>query len=340
MRVLAVTHPVFEQHDAGWGHPERPQRVVAALEGVRNAPVQVEEATAPQVERGLLEKVHDPAYVDYIERFCAAGGGRLDPDTAAVPASWEAAIRAAGAGPMAVERLQEGSADLAFLSVRPPGHHARPGLAMGFCLFNSVAVTAALLLEQGNRVVIMDWDVHHGNATEEMFQHEEDLLYISTHQYPFYPGTGGIVDMTAHPGARTTLDLPFPVGAAGDVYRAAFHDPILPVAARFEPDWLLISAGYDAHADDPLAGLRLLPSDYAFMARNLVGLVKPGRTICFLEGGYDPDAITASVTATLAGAAGLGVPGEDRRFRSSKLAYATLERVRREAARAWDLGEC
>jgi len=337
MRVLAVTHPVFEQHDAGWGHPERPQRVEAAIAGVRNAPVQVEEVAAPRVERRLLEKVHDQAYVDHIERFCASGGGRLDPDTAAVPASWEAAIRAAGAGPLAVERLQEGSADFAFLNVRPPGHHARPGLAMGFCLFNSVAVTAALLLEQGDRVVIMDWDVHHGNATEEMFQHEENLLYISTHQYPFYPGTGGIVNMTAHPGARTILDLPLPVGTAGDVYRAAFHDLILPVVAQFRPDWLLISAGYDAHADDPLAGLRLLPSDYAFMARNLMGLVKPQRTICFLEGGYDLEAITASVSATLSGAAGMTVPDENRRFRSSELAYATLERVRREAAQVWAL---
>ncbi|MCE2528322.1 MAG: histone deacetylase [Acidimicrobiia bacterium] len=338
MRVLAVSHPVFEQHDAGRGHPERPARLDAALQGVRAAPVELVEELAPEVDRRLLELVHAPGYVDYIQQVCASGGARLDPDTAAVPASWDAAVRAAGAGPLAVRRLEDGTADLAFLTVRPPGHHARSSTAMGFCLFNSAAVTAAMLAERGCKVAIMDWDVHHGNGTEEMFEHEEKVLYISTHQYPFYPGTGRIVDMTAHRGAATILDLPLPPGTAGDLYRRAFDELILPVISQFGPDWLLVSAGYDAHADDPLASLRLLPSDYAFMSRALVDLTPPGRTICFLEGGYDLDAITASVTATLAGAAGAVVPDEEYRFRSSELAFATLDAVTAEAAEVWDLG--
>ena len=338
MRVLALSHPVFEEHDAGRGHPERPARLGAALRGVRAAPVELVEELAPEIDRRLLELVHARGYVDYVEQVCASGGGRFDPDTAAVPASWEAAVRAAGAGPLAVRRLEEGATDLAFLAVRPPGHHARSATAMGFCLFNSAAVTAAMLVERGCKVAIMDWDVHHGNGTEEMFEHEENVLYISTHQFPFYPGTGGLVDMTAHPGAATILDLPLPPGTAGDLYRQAFEELILPVVSQFGPDWLLVSAGYDAHAADPLASLRLLPSDYAYMSRELAELTPPGRTICFLEGGYDLDAIAASVSATLAGAAGMVVPDEEHRFRSSELAFATLDAVKAEAAKVWDLG--
>ena len=298
--------------------------------------MEVIEAPAPEADRALLELVHDPAYVSRIERFCSAGGGALDPDTWAAEASWEAARRAAGAGPMAVSRLREGTADSAFLAVRPPGHHARRDAAMGFCLFNNVAVTAAMLADSGERVAIVDWDVHHGNATEEMFRAREDILYISLHQYPYYPGTGGLVDVTADRAAATTLDLPVPAGTAGDLYRLAFSQVVVPVVDAFEPDWLLVSAGYDAHAHDPLAGIRLLASDYAFMAGALAAVTPPGRTIYYLEGGYDLEAIRASVSATLAGAAGEDVPDEARRFRSPEVAFRILDAVTAEAAKVWD----
>ena len=337
MRVLLVTHPVFRAHDTGRGHPERPARLQAALEGVRQSPAEVLEEDAPEVERSLLELVHDPQYVERIERFCTAGGGALDPDTRAVPASWEAASRAAGAGPLAVRRLEQGHADTAFLVVRPPGHHARRSTAMGFCLFNSVAVTAAMLAERGERVAIVDWDVHHGNATEEMFRTREDILYVSLHQYPFYPGTGGLVDMTTDSAAATTLDLPLPAGTAGDLYRTAFPRLVRPVVAGFAPDWLLVSAGYDAHADDPLAELRLLASDYGFMAGALAAVTPSARTIFFLEGGYDLDAIRNSVSATLSGTAGIAVPEEEARFRSPEMAFRILDVVAGEAGKVWDL---
>jgi acetoin utilization deacetylase AcuC-like enzyme len=249
--------------------------------------------------RAELERVHDAAYLEQLEAFCARGGGHLDADTGANAASWQAAIHAAGAGLAAVDALERGTGDAAFCAVRPPGHHAEPGHAMGFCLVNNVAVTAAHLRDRGERVVIVDWDAHHGNGTQDMFWTDPDVLYVSMHEWPLYPGTGRLDDVGAGAGRGTTINFPLPAGATGDVYLDAIDTVVAPAVERFAPTWVLISAGYDAHRADPLTGLGLSAGDYADLTARVVGLAPARRTVVFLEGGYDLDALRESVVATV-----------------------------------------
>jgi acetoin utilization deacetylase AcuC-like enzyme len=312
MRVLHFTHPLFEEHSNGAGHPERSERLGAVAAGVRAAEgVDVVEAQPIPVDLSDLHRVHEPAYVAAIEGFCKAGGGKLDPDTGAVPNSWGAALRAAGAGLQAVGRLQAGEADAAFLTVRPPGHHALAARAMGFCLFNNVAVVAASLLAGGSRVTILDWDVHHGYGTQAMFYAEPALQYISLRQFPAYPGTGWFDELGEGTARGTTINVPLPPGTGGEVYREGIAR-LVPFIEAFGPDWVLVSAGYDAHDADPLADLRLVESDYGVLGRAAAELAPAGRLLFFLEGGYDLGALKRSVAATLEGAAGRPPTGEPR----------------------------
>jgi acetoin utilization deacetylase AcuC-like enzyme len=325
MRLLHFTDELFARHSNGAGHPERPERLGAVVAGIEAATgIEIVAASTGPVGRRALERVHSPEYVTAIEGFCKAGGGQLDPDTAAVPDSWGAALRAAGAGIEAVKRLDEGEAAAAFLTVRPPGHHAMAARAMGFCLFNNIAVVAAELLERGQRVTIVDWDVHHGNGTQAMFYDEPRLQYVSLHQYPAYPGTGWFDEQGEGIARGTTINIPLPPMTAGDVYRQAFGE-ILSMVAKFGPDWVLVSAGYDAHDRDPLADLRLVEADYGVLGGAVAGLVPAGRLIMFLEGGYDLGAIKRSVSATLEGVAGHS-PVEDP-IESPKSAWRFLEQA-------------
>ncbi len=211
-----------------------------------------------------------------MEEFCRQGGGAIDPDTTVGPGSWAAATLAAGAGLDAMERLGRGEADAAFCVVRPPGHHATPGRAMGFCILNNAAIVAAALAEQGERVLIVDWDAHHGNGTQEVFYADPRVLYVSMHEYPQYPGTGRADERGQDAGTGTTVNLPLPSGATGDVYLAAVDDVLLPAVDGFAPTWVVVSAGFDAHRADPLTDLGLTAGDFADLADRIFPLVPAG----------------------------------------------------------------
>jgi acetoin utilization deacetylase AcuC-like enzyme len=300
-------------HDGG-RHPERPARIAAVMAGVDDVGVELgdelEVVPALEVEPDVLLRVHAPAYVAQVEALCEAGGGQLDPDTYVVPDSWDAALRSAGAGLQAVELLRGSGSGAAFIATRPPGHHAVAARGMGFCIFNNVALTAATLVAEGERVLIVDWDVHHGNGTQELFWDEPAVLYVSTHQWPLYPGTGAAGEVGGPGAFGLTVNIPLPAGATGDVVREALEEVAAPVVASFEPTWVLVSAGFDAHRDDPLADLSLSSGDFADLARLVAGFARrDGRLVLFLEGGYDLDALRTSVGASLGALAGAGSGG-------------------------------
>jgi acetoin utilization deacetylase AcuC-like enzyme len=297
--VLFLTHERYLDHDLGRGHPERPERLRSVLQGIHEAGLG--EALRPLVPRPAteadLERAHAAALVAQIAALSADGGGWVDADTATNEHSFAAALLAAGAGLTAVDALDQGEADSAFCAVRPPGHHATPTRSMGFCLFNNVAVTAAALAERGERVLIVDYDAHHGNGTQDIFWTDPRVAYVSFHQYPLYPGSGGLREVGGGAGRGTTLNIPLPAGATGDAFRAGVEQVIAPFAATFDPTWVIISAGFDAHRADPITDLGLSAGDYTALTTELLALVPAGRRLVFLEGGYDLDALRLSAAA-------------------------------------------
>jgi acetoin utilization deacetylase AcuC-like enzyme len=308
--------PRFADHDPGRGHPERPARLEAVHAGLdqaaRELGVAGDELLTPLPPRDAttaeIARVHTPGHVERLRALAERGGGPIDRDTAMSGGSWSAAIRAAGAGLAAVRALEDASGGAAFLALRPPGHHALPERAMGFCLLNNVAITAAALSDRGERVLIVDYDAHHGNGTQDIFYGDGRVAYVSFHEWPLYPGTGRMDEIGAGSGTGTTCNVPLPAGATGDLYLRGVDELVAPLAERHAPDWILVSCGYDAHRADPLTGLGLSAGDYGALASRMAELApRPARVVVFLEGGYDLDALRDGTAATIAALAGEAV---------------------------------
>ncbi len=301
MSTVLFTHAACVEHDPGPMHPESPTRLRAVM-----AALETEEFTSldrresPRATIDQIARVHGRDYVEQVLSAVPESGlVHLDPDTALCPASGEAALRAAGAVCAAVDAVMAGEARNAFCAVRPPGHHAEPDRAMGFCLFNNVAIGALQAREVHGlrRIAVVDFDVHHGNGTQAMFWDDPDLFYISTHQSPHYPGTGAADERGI---AGNILNVPLPAQSGSATFRRAIEAIAMPALIEFSPEFLLISAGFDAHAADPLAGLLLTEDDFSWVTRQLTGLAArccQNRVVSVLEGGYDLVALGRSAAA-------------------------------------------
>ncbi|HEX4217968.1 MAG TPA: histone deacetylase [Acidimicrobiales bacterium] len=300
--MLIVSGPVDDSGHERKRHPERPERTAAALAAIADLGLGADlDVVAPYTaDLDQLSRVHDVAYLEELAAFSRAGGGDLDPDTYATADSWTVACQAAGAGLAAIDALRRAGEGVAFVATRPPGHHALRHRAMGFCLLNNIAVAAAALTAAGERVLIVDWDVHHGNGTQAIFWDDPNVLYVSTHESPLFPGTGSAHEVGGPAALGLTVNVPLPAGATGDVVRRAITEVAQPTIGEFDPTWVLVSAGFDAHRADPLAGLSLSSGDFAELGRAVAAFApRPGRLALFLEGGYDLEALRTSVRATL-----------------------------------------
>ena len=301
MEIAFISHPDCELHDTGAGHPESPARMRAVLDYLPGREIwqRLTQHEAPLASREQLYRVHDKDYVDaVIAAEPAAGRVYLDPDTSMAPHSLNAALRAAGSVVKGVDLVMSGDTDKVFCCVRPCGHHAEVARPMGFCLFNNVAVGARYAQDQYGlgKVAIVDFDVHHGNGTEDIFRNDTSVFFSSTFQHPFYPGSG------ADTRSDHIVNVPLPAGSGGDRFRAAFEEKILPALNSFAPEIVFISAGFDAHDDDPLAQLCLLEADFAWATQKLKEVANAhasGRLISVLEGGYSLTALGTSVEAHL-----------------------------------------
>ncbi|MGH2743400.1 MAG: histone deacetylase family protein [Thermoleophilaceae bacterium] len=327
---LLLSHPSSLLHETGLGHPERIDRMHAIqAELERRDWLGFERREAPPVAEAQLLAVHTPEHVDAV-RQTSARAGAFDLDTPTSEGSWDAALHAAGGACALVETLLGGAERAGFSVLRPPGHHAERDRAMGFCLFANVSVAARHALDSlgASRVFVLDWDVHHGNGTNAIFHESREVLFASIHQYPFYPGTGPLSDAGAGDGEGFSISLPVPAGAGEDVFCGLVEHVVLPAARSFDPDLVLVSAGYDAHRDDPVGGCALETSSFAELTRQVLTLGKP--VGCVLEGGYDLDGLAMSVAATMEALAGGGEPGSHPRGRLVEQAAAAVGRY-------WDL---
>ncbi len=332
---ILFRHASSLEHKTG-GHPEGPGRIEAIeTELSRHDWLDWEQREAPAVDLDVLRAVHTNGHVEAVEAMSERGGGAFDADTVASEGSYVAALHAAGGACAMVEALLGGEAPVGFCALRPPGHHAEPGRAMGFCLFNNVAVAArhALDAHGARRVFVLDWDVHHGNGTNDIFHASEEVLFASIHQSPLFPGTGKLEDSGSEAGEGFTINLPVPAGSGEDVWLGLVEHVVAPAARAFEPDLVLVSAGFDAHSADPLAQCRLEESSFAELARHARAIADAAGVPvgAVLEGGYEVSALAASVAATLPA---LAAGGKPRSVERDKHAERAVEQV----GRFWALG--
>ncbi len=303
MKAGLVYDPIYLEHDTG-DHVENPRRLVTAVSYLKETGIK-EKLTCLPPRPALLEElemIHAPEYISYVKSKAEKGGGWLDPDTVMSPKSYEAALYAAGGLLVAVEAVMKGEVDNGFALVRPPGHHAIHDRAMGFCIFNNMAIAAKFALSKFslNRVLIADFDVHHGNGTQDAFYADPEILYFSTHQYPFYPGTGWMDETGTGKGEGTTVNFPMAAGWGDEEYLRAFNEVLVPVARGFEPQLILVSAGFDAHWADQLAMMRVSVKSFAQMVMILKELATElcqGRLVFTLEGGYNLQVVASSIKA-------------------------------------------
>jgi acetoin utilization deacetylase AcuC-like enzyme len=303
MNAGLVYDPIYLEHDTG-GHVENSRRLIETMAHLTKTRIKDKlTSLAPRAASAEeLEMVHTPEYISYVKAKAAEGGGWLDPDTVISPKSYEAALYAAGGVIVAVEQVMNGAVDSAFALVRPPGHHAVRSRAMGFCVFNNVAIAARFAQARFKlgRVLIADFDVHHGNGTQEAFYSDPEVLYFSTHEFPFYPGTGWKDETGTGEGEGTTVNFPMVAGWGDEEYLRAFQEVLVPVARRFRPQLILVSAGFDAHWADQLAMMQVTVTGFAQMAmvlKELAAELCRGNLVFALEGGYNLQAIASSIKA-------------------------------------------
>jgi acetoin utilization deacetylase AcuC-like enzyme len=302
-----VYHPSYLDHDMGAGHPESPNRLRAIMQQLERSgtAARLTRIEPRKAEDEWITQVHTPAYVAALNQHAPTSGRvSLDPDTSMSPGSLNAAYLAAGGALAAVDAIVANQVIHAFCAVRPPGHHAEAGRAMGFCLFNNVAIAARYVQKKYGlqKVLIVDWDVHHGNGTQHSFEDDPSVLFFSTHQYPHYPGTGRGTERGKGAGEGFTINVPMEAGEGDEEYHAIFLKSLVPAADQFKPDFVIISAGFDAHKDDPLASMGLTEGGYADLTYIVVDIAKrhaSGRILSSLEGGYNLMALAASVEAHL-----------------------------------------
>jgi acetoin utilization deacetylase AcuC-like enzyme len=304
--VEVIEDPRYAAHAGPAGHPERPERLSAVGAALDEFGAAFARRAPRPAEPEELLAVHDRAYVEQVRRAAAMGSAQLDPDTFVSAASYDVALLAAGGCVDLALRVARGDARAGFAAVRPPGHHAEGDRAMGFCLFNNAAIAArAVQREAGvERVLVLDWDVHHGNGTQHTFETDPSVLYVSTHQYPFYPGTGAAGEVGIGRGEGATLNVPMPAGCGDAEYIGVFQRVIAPAARAFRPDYWIVSCGFDAHEDDPLAEMRVTQSGYAALTaivRALSDELSGGRVLFVLEGGYSLRGLREGTGALLAG---------------------------------------